>query len=163
MRMIGHAADLEEDAALLADDPSHVFVGPLASGVVEEGDAVFRAEDDVNQEIGERVCHREGVAPPGLMKLLRFRTPGSPRLRRLPPGYMLAPRRGAEKSDFLTPGSLPPGYMLWPLRGRLRGDCQPDGGSRFRRDDISALPVVTLDAILPQGRATKPSCIELSD
>jgi hypothetical protein len=61
--MVGHAADLNEAAPLAPDDAAHVLVEALADILCDQRAAVFGAEDEVIEEVGEGIGHREPVQP----------------------------------------------------------------------------------------------------
>ena len=108
--MIGNAADLHEDAALLPQDAAQVVVQTHANGLGQEGFAMFGAEYDVDQEIGEGVGHgfrslerRGGLPPLRGLKCFFLVYPGPTRLGALAPGYLLEPPPGAGGATSIPP------------------------------------------------------------
>jgi hypothetical protein len=61
MHMVGHPADLEQDAPFFAKDAAHVAMEAFAKRLTDERSAMFGAEDDVEEEVGEGVCHVAGL------------------------------------------------------------------------------------------------------
>ena len=57
MHMIRHAPDAETFAIHVASDGREIGVKRGTHRGIEHGSAVFGAEDDVRQEIGERLGH----------------------------------------------------------------------------------------------------------
>src|SRR5262245_7176974 len=69
MDMIGHSTDFERFPVFAADDAADVFVEIGADWCGDNWFAVFGAEDDVVEEVGERAGHRRFSPPvPDLRK-----------------------------------------------------------------------------------------------
>jgi hypothetical protein len=51
VKVIGHTADAEQDAAFVAGDSGHVFLKLIAEFFSDERFAIFGAKDDVEQQI----------------------------------------------------------------------------------------------------------------
>jgi hypothetical protein len=89
MHVVRHAADLDQDAALAAQDTAQVLVDRLPEVLGDQRDAALRGEDDVVKEIGE--AGRHGLLSPfqGFRGWWGDRVPGAHA-----PGSMLPPLRG---------------------------------------------------------------------
>src|SRR3954468_21787542 len=56
--VVGHPADLQQDAALSPDDAAYVFVERLSEVAVNQRDTVFGRIDDVIEQVGESCGHK---------------------------------------------------------------------------------------------------------
>src|SRR6185436_17880579 len=149
--VIRHSTDFEQDASLLSNDPSEVVVDPLAESFLQERDAVFGGEHDVDEEIGEGVCHGGGSFQGTYLRSKISR----PILR----GRALSPLWGlGSKGEGISPGvaapggALTPGYTLWPLWGLASSRAPISEGS-----SVGSLFDLDAPMLLEAGGDPRPS------
>ena len=129
--MVRHAADLQQNTPLTAEDSSNVVVERLFEVLVDQGDAFLGGKDDVVEEIGEAAGH-------GLVWLSEVRwagdffLDGDPAAKddvcrqqaagtyRRHSGAAAAPSGLGVVVAFI-PGAHAPGFTMPPLRGWAHG------------------------------------------
>ena len=127
--MVGHTADLEQDAPFFAKDAAHVSIEAFAKRLTDERSAMFGAEDDVEEEIGEGVCHGGGDCATGEGACRPYGAWGEGNGR----SHLGSPlfRRSDPRLHSLSPYGAPRPHPNWSAATNIGQTPGPGGAKRM--------------------------------